>query len=122
MDIFIRSAYIMRTIREMLKNEEKVWLYLDSNASWEKFVETAVKEGFCFGSLPADKWVSGHVIAIHSNGDMGHIPLFLWCISFSDDAETQPRKIDFDLYMEGKENYLCTTPHFKMRTYVPKSR
>lgn len=45
----------MRSIRDLLKNDEKVWVYLDSSETWEKFVRMAVDEGFSFGKLPADE-------------------------------------------------------------------
>lgn len=31
----------MRTIREMLANEEKVWVYINNSETWEKFADMA---------------------------------------------------------------------------------
>ena len=72
----------MRTIREMLGNDEKVWIYINGEDTWKMFVNMAVTEGFHFGELPAEKWAFGHAVAVHSNGKMGHLPLFVWCLSF----------------------------------------
>lgn len=102
----------MRTIREMLANDEKVWVYFDSKETWEKFVEMACSEGFHFGDLPVEKWAVGFVVAVHSNGDMGHLSLFIWCMSFSNCAN-QPRKIEFRKYIDGEEEYLCEESHIK---------
>ena len=106
----------MRSIRDLLKNDEKVWVYLDSSETWEKFVRMAVDEGFSFGKLPADEWKSGYIAAVHSNGSMGHLPLFIWCMSFAKDMPSV-RKADFKRYIEGEEEYSCESSHFKMRLY-----
>ena len=103
----------MRTIREMLRNDEKVWVYLNSEDTWEKFTKMAVAEGFRFGGLSVERWTFGCVVAVHSNGDMGHLPLFIWCRSFSSDVENCPRKIDFSLYINDSDNYYCYTSNFK---------
>ena len=102
----------MRTIREMLGNDEKVWVYLNSEDTRKQFVNMAVAEGSHFGDLPVESWTFGYVIAIHSNGDMGHLPLFVWCRSFSADVESCPRKVDFQHFVNEDENYLCTKSHF----------
>lgn len=49
----------MRTIKDMLENEEKVWLYIDNEELWGQFLTMA--EDFHFGVLPRDQWVFGHV-------------------------------------------------------------
>ena len=108
----------MRTIREMLENDEKVWVYLDSKETWEKFVGMAVEEGFHFGELPVEKWTFGYIVAVHSNDEMGHLPLFVWCMSFAVDAENCPRKIEFRRYIEDENDYNCHVSHFKLNTLL----
>ena len=102
----------MRTIREILRNDEKVWVYLNSKDTWKEFVHMAVSEGFHFGNLPVEKWTFGHVVAIHSNGNMGHLSLFVWCRSFSADIENCPQKVDCRRYINNEEDYSCIEPHF----------
>ena len=102
----------MRTIREMLGNDEKVWVYLNSNDTWKEFTRMAAAEGFHFGELPVERWVFGYVIAVHISGNMGHLPLFIWCRSFSADVEKCPRKVDFSLYCDNQDDYYCYTSHF----------
>ena len=104
----------MRTIKAMLGNDEKVWVHIDSQETWERFVGMAVEEGFHFGELPAEKWAFGYVVAVHRDGDMGHLPLFVWCMSFSRGANSI-RKVDFKSYINGAEEYSCEESHFKMR-------
>ena len=107
----------MRTIRAMLGNDEKVWVYFDSKETCEQFLNMAVAEGFHFGELPVEKWCFGHVIAVHSNGDMGHLSLLVWCLSFSQKAEDCLRKADFKKYIEGYEDYLCRDAHFSAHIF-----
>ena len=107
----------MRMIREMLGNDEKVWVYLNSEDTWRQFIDMAVAEGFHFGDLPVDKWTFGYVIAVHSNGNMGHLPLFVWCLSFQKDADNCPQKLDFEKYIKECEDYKCRDPHFRQRLF-----
>ena len=102
----------MRTIREMLANDEKVWVYIRSRETWERFAEMAENEGFGFGDLPRKSWACGYVVAVHKDGKLGHLPLFVWCTSFSSNSSGSPRKIDFGKYMNYEE-YECRVPHFK---------
>ncbi len=110
----------MRTIRELIGNDEKVWVYLDSKEMWEKFVGMAAAEGFHFGELPAEKWAFGYAVAIHSNGEMGHLPLFVWCRSFSADTENCPKKIEFRRYIEDENDYYCHVSHFKSNNLLTR--
>lgn len=103
----------MRTIREMLGNDEKVWVYLNSEDTWKEFTSMAIAEGFHFGELSLEKWTFGHVVAVHSNGDMGHLPLFIWCRSFSADVENCPKKVDLEQLINNHYDYYCYTSHFK---------
>ena len=101
----------MRTIREMLGSDENVWVYLNNEDTWKEFARMAAAEGFHFGELPFEKWAFGYVVAVHNNGDMGHLPLFIWYRSFS--ADSCPRKVNFSLYISNKDDYCCNTSHFK---------
>ncbi|MBP3242829.1 MAG: hypothetical protein J6L99_03135 [Ruminococcus sp.] len=103
----------MRTIKEIIGNNEKVWFYIDSPDTWEKFKALAIAEGFSFGSLPQDKWVYGNVVSVKNNGDMGHVPLFAWCMSFAKNVQNCPEKVDFAKYISGCEDFACTESHFK---------
>ncbi len=105
----------MRTIREMLGNDEKVWIYINGEDTWKMFVNMAVTEGFHFGELPAEKWAFGHAVAVHSNGKMGHLPLFVWCLSFQKGAVNCQQKVDFRRYIERADDYKCRDSHFLSR-------
>ena len=102
----------MRTIKDLTGNDEKVWVYLSDEAVWKKFVGMAENEEFHFGELPAEKWTFGYVISVHRNGDMGHLPLFVWWNSFTEASSKVPLKVDFLKYINSDEKYLCTRSHF----------
>ena len=107
----------MQTIRELIGNDEKVWIYLDSKETWRIFVGMAIAEGYHFRELHVEKWAFGYVVAVHSNGEMGHLPLFVWCSSFVADTENCPRKVDFRRYIEDENDYYCRESHFKSTTF-----
>jgi hypothetical protein len=96
----------------MLGNDEKVWVYLNSEDTWKKFTSIAVSEGFHFGELPVERWAFGYVVAVHSSGDMGHLPLFIWCRSFSAEAESCPQKVNFSRFINNHDDWICNEAHF----------
>lgn len=102
----------MRTIREMLGTDEKVWAYINSANTWKEFSSMAVAEGFHFGELLVERWAFSYVFVIPSNGDMGHLPLFIWCRSFSADVENCPKKGDFKRFITNEEDCSCNESHF----------
>ena len=101
----------MRTIREMLGSDEKVWVYIDNENVWNQFVNMAVAEGFHFGNMPVEIWAFGYVIAVHSNGNMGLLPIYIWCRPFSTDVGNCLQKIDLRRYINDEE-YYCKNSHF----------
>ncbi len=108
----------MRTIRKLIGTDENVWVYLDSQETWKEFVNMAFTEGFHFGDLPFEKWAFGYVISVHCNGDLGHLPLFIWCWSFSNMVKNSPRKIDFNRYISSEDDYRSEEPLFDGRLLV----
>ncbi len=99
-------------IKEMLGNEEKVCVYLSSDEICKKFFDAAASESFRFGDLPRDKWQTGYVIAVHSDRNMGHVPLFLWVRSFDPEVKGSPIKIDYSKYAIGDKSFLCEQSNF----------
>ncbi len=51
----------MRTIREMLGNDEKIWVYLKNEDTWKEFAQMAAAEGFHFGELPFESLSLIHI-------------------------------------------------------------
>ena len=109
----------MRSIRKLLKSEETVWVYFDSHELCEEFFRR--EEGFRFGELARDKWKTGHVIAVHRDGTMGHLSLFIWLMSFSAGIESCPVKVDYRRFIGGEEDFFCHIPHFTCRMTFGRS-
>ena len=112
----------MRTIKELLKNERVIWMYLDSEEVCREFYAQAYEEGFGFKALPYEKWVWGYVVAVHADGDMGHLPLFVWTTAFGSNGwlgiPGSHTPVDYKLYREGAEDYICKRSHFTGCTVV----
>ncbi|MCR4795986.1 MAG: hypothetical protein K5898_12625 [Ruminococcus sp.] len=103
----------MRTIRELLGTDEKIWFYIENEGLWENFLEFAAE--FRFINVPRDRWKFGHVIAVHKSGEMGHVPIFIWCMSFGENKSGVPAKYDFRKLIDGEEDISCKVAHFKGR-------
>ncbi|MBE6949256.1 MAG: hypothetical protein E7456_05360 [Ruminococcaceae bacterium] len=101
----------MRNIRELVSSEEKVWIYFRTEEICKKFFVRAKEKGFNFGHIPYEKWVPGTVIAVHSDGRMGHLPLFIWTMSYRANVQGTPKRIDYERYANGGEDYLCREDH-----------
>ena len=108
--IFSKECIFMRTIRDILSEEERVWLYFDTEELCRQFYE---ETDLRFGDLPKEKWQTGYVIGAHSDGTMGHLSLYVWCRSFSSDSPTIPKRIDYRKFINGESDYYCTKSHFR---------
>lgn len=84
-----------KTIKQLVANREKVWVYLESETICKKFFKQAKMENFSFGELPYEKWVCGTLIAVHSNGQMGHAPYFVYSLLHS-----KKDIVDFRKYLD----------------------
>ena len=102
----------MYTIKKLLGDKEKVWIYLDNDEICKKFFEMAKAEGYTFRKLPYDEWKIGKIIAVHSDGSMGHISVFCWQMSFGSDITGVPERYDFTKYIQGDNDYICYESHF----------
>ena len=105
----------MRTIKELLANEKTVWMYLSSEDVCKAFYKQAYEEGFHFG-IPYEQWVIGYVVAVHEDGTMGHLPLFIWTNAFGSNGwlgiSGSHTPIDYRLYSTGERDYICKSSHF----------
>ena len=101
----------MHNIKEFVSSKEKVWLYFRTEEICKEFFVKAKEEGFNFGEFPYEKWVPGILIAIHSDGRMGHLSLFIWTMSFNANVQGTPKRIDYEKYANGEEDYLCHEAH-----------
>lgn len=104
--------YQKRTLRELVSGKKKVWVYLESKKLCECFFEKAREENFHFGDLLYGEWVTGTLIAVHSNGQMGHLPYFVYSLLTSEKSDI----VDYRKYVQGEEDfyYSCSERNDKL--------
>lgn len=112
----------MRTINDLLKNNENVWFYLGENQLLkETFASELNGLGFTFlngKSITTDQ--IGRIMAVHSDGKIAYVSLMVWSVSFHPgDGSYGARhsfyhipKINYAKYISGDEDYLMTKCNF----------
>ena len=105
----------MRTIKELIDREKKVWFYLDSEETSNAFLEDAEAEGFSFGDgiPPTEKKGVHYVIAAHEDMLLGFLSITIWCLSFMYRGKKNgvPLRVDYRRYRSEEEDYICREPH-----------
>lgn len=95
----------MRTIRNLIKEEKKVYVYLRNKATEYRFMSDAEREGITFGDgvKPTERQVDD-IMALH---DDGTICFLGWAgrMAYHYSKDTVKR-IDYEKYIEGFEDYL----------------
>ena len=103
----------MRQIQELVKNEERVWLYLATDALVEDFMARAAGEGFRWqDGRPVCPGDGGYLLGVHRDGTVAHLSAYVWCLSFQCDrrGEHTPPRVDYGRFLAGEEDILRTTP------------
>lgn len=95
----------MRTIKKLVENEKKVYIYLRNRAAEYHFMSDAEREGITYGDgvKPTERPVDD-IMALH---DDGTICFLGWAgrMSYHYNKSTIKR-IDYEKYIDGKEDYL----------------
>ena len=101
----------MRTLQDLVTNQERVWLWFATNQAKELFVRRCREEGFTFpdGILPTLE-TTGDLTAIHNDRSLSGLTIFVWVMSFH--APGMPQRIDYEAYSAGQADYLCHDPKF----------
>ena len=95
----------MRTIRELVHQEKKVYILLRTKAMQLRFMSDAEREGITFGDgvKPTDRQVDD-IMALH---DDGTICFLGWAGRMSYHYnKANIKRIDYEKYIDGKEDYL----------------
>ena len=103
----------MRTLTSLLKEQEAVWIYCESEDLQKKFLQKAEEEGFLArnGSKPTELSLQ-KFYGINSGMTMGYISNLIWFMSSQCGDKSHP-KIDYGKYLSGEEDYLCQRTHIK---------
>lgn len=95
----------MRTIRELIKEEKKVYIYLRNKATEYRFISDAEREGITFGDgvKPTERPIDD-IMALH---DDGTICFLGWAGRMAYHYNQKNiKRIDYEKYIEGLEDYL----------------
>jgi len=95
----------MRTIRNLIKEEKKVYIYLQNKATEYRFMSDAECEGITFGDgvKPTERQVDD-IMALH---DDGTICFLGWAGRMAYHySKNAVKRIDYKKYIEGFEDYL----------------
>ena len=103
----------MRQIRELTEKEERVWLYLATEALVEDFMGKAAAEGFCWvDGRPVAPEDRGYLLGVHRDGTLAHLSAYVWCLSFQCDrkGEHTPPRLDSGRFLTGEGDCTCRKP------------
>ena len=95
-----------RTIRNLVEQYGKVYVYLSSTEIAEKFMILAEHEGFTFadGVKPAQKHISD-ILSVSHDGIISYVG-FVGRIALGSGTK-KPVCIDFEKYLDGTDNYIA---------------
>ena len=105
----------MRTIKELLKENERVWFYLKDKDSERDFVQELREYTATYlnGSQVTIESCSP-IMAVHHDMKVAHLMIMIWNASFSSSFEkcaspelARALKVDYAKYRNGEEDYLC---------------
>ncbi len=109
----------MRTIRELVREQELVWAYMGAEDMARRFLRQAEAEGFCLsGGAPTAEAAPAHVMAIHRDLTIAYLPIYIWQWSFdrpyifARSGMRVPKRVDFSRYCAGAEDYICRRSPF----------
>ena len=110
----------MRTIKELLERNERVWFYLKDKRAERAFVSELNKYGakYLNGSRVTEESCSP-IMAVHSDMKVAHLMIMIWNASFSSSFEkcasqelSHVLKVDYAKYHNGEDDYFCERSDF----------
>ena len=94
----------MRTIRELINKEKKVYIVLRTKAMQYRFMSDADREGITFGDgVKATERIAGDIMALLPDG---HICFVGWVgrLCFKQGGDSVVR-VDYEKFIDGKDIY-----------------
>ncbi len=95
----------MRTIRELINSEKKVYIFLGSRAIRYRFMSDAELEGITYGdnAKPTERQVD-EIMALNPDGTICFLGL-VGRICYHAGGDTVIR-VDYEKYIDGQEDYI----------------
>ena len=105
----------MSKIKELLKENERVWFYIDTDEAGTRFMQEVEKMG---GKFPDGSTVNenscGKIMAFGRDKKVAYVTLKVWCMSFSQEQEIgKILKIDYGKYERGEKDFVIKSCNFK---------
>lgn len=110
----------MKTIKDLLEENERVWFYLKDKETERDFVRELNEYGATY--LNGSQVTAGNcspIMAVHSNMKVAHLMIMIWNASFSPSFEkcashelAHALKVDYAKYRDGEPDYLCERSAF----------
>ena len=110
----------MKTIRDLLEENERVWFYLKDKETERDFVRELNEYGATYlnGSQVTVESCSP-IMAVHSNMKVAHLMITIWNASFSpsfvkcaSQELANALKVDYAKYRSEEPDYLCERSAF----------
>lgn len=95
----------MRTIKELVKNETKVYIHLRNSATEYRFMSDAEREGITYGDgvKPTERPVDD-IMALHNDGTICFLG---WAGRMAYHySKGTVKRIDYEKYINGETEYL----------------
>lgn len=106
----------MLKIKELLKEHERIWFYIDNDETGIHFMREVEKMGgkFIDGSTTKEH-LCGKIMAFGRNNIVAYVSLMIWWMSFSDEykCENKVLKIDYGKFKRGENDYIINSCNFK---------
>ena len=104
----------MRSLKELLKMSDRVWIYCENKELQKQFLVQAEEEGLLAlnGESPTEL-VLHPLYGIHDDLTMGYLSIMCWHLSFPENGADPYFRVDYRKYVSGEEDYICHTPHFR---------
>ena len=104
----------MRQINDLVKDKEKVWIYLSTEDVSRKFIKSAISEGFHWSNgEPLEEHTTGFLFGVHQDFTIAHLSMYIWCLAFQCKGKIPGTAecIDYEKYINGDSDYICHEPH-----------
>jgi len=113
---YTRSDFFMPKIKELLKEHERIWFYIDNDETGIHFMREVEKMGGKFvDSSTTKEHLCGKIMAFGRNNIVAYVSLMIWWMSFSDEykCENKVLKIDYGKFKRGENDYIINSCNFK---------
>lgn len=110
----------MRTIENLLRENERVWFFLRNDEAETAFAKELTELGACYlnGSKITAQSCSP-IMSVHKDLRVAHLMIMIWNASFKEsfNQHCAPElanvlRVDYEKYVNGESDYVCTKSEF----------